>query len=314
MPIDEFKIDPNVKGQDWRAWEKPFAIVDVGEIGPEPAESPPFPVLGVGAVGGVAPDFVDAIVEPPITLERLIRSISANPNAASVVTGLLRAIPHTPDREALLMESLAFAVLQASDEHAAWLKRRAADGDALAPGALDLARDGDVLEVALNRPHANNAIDRPMRDALTEAFELATLDDSIRTVRLRAVGKAFSIGADLSEFGTTRDPATAHVIRSKTLPAHWLSMIRDKLEVHISGACVGSGLEMAAFARRLTASRQAWFQLPELAMGIIPGAGGCVSVTRRIGRHRTALMVLSGARIGAETALSCGLIDAIVDD
>ena len=77
---------------------------------------------------------------------------------------------------------------------------------------------------------------------------------------------------------------------------------------------MGSALEMAAIAGRITASPSAWFQLPELAMGVLPGAGGCVSVSRRIGRQRTALMILSGKRIGAQTALKWGLIDAIIDD
>jgi enoyl-CoA hydratase len=81
----------------------------------------------------------------------------------------------------------------------------------------------------------------------------------------------------------------------------------------VQGACVGAGLELAAFAQTLTASRKAWFQLPELAMGLIPGAGGCVSVSRRIGRERTALMVLSGQRMGAEVALRWGLVDRIED-
>jgi enoyl-CoA hydratase len=76
---------------------------------------------------------------------------------------------------------------------------------------------------------------------------------------------------------------------------------------------VGAGLEIAAFAARLTASPNAWFQLPELAMGLIPGAGGCVSVPHRIGRQRATLMMLSGRRISAITALHWGLIDAIED-
>ncbi len=82
----------------------------------------------------------------------------------------------------------------------------------------------------------------------------------------------------------------------------------------MQGGCVGSGLEMAAFAARLTAAPDAWFQLPELAMGIIPGAGGCVSLSRRIGRQRAALMIISGRRISARTALNWGLVDAIMDD
>jgi enoyl-CoA hydratase/carnithine racemase len=71
---------------------------------------------------------------------------------------------------------------------------------------------------------------------------------------------------------------------------------------------------MAAWAKRFTAAPGAWFQLPELAMGVLPGAGGCVSLTRRIGRQRTALLILSGKRITARTALGWGLIDAIVDE
>ena len=130
-------------------------------------------------------------------------------------------------------------------------------------------------------------------------------------VRLTGRGRAFCIGADLSEFGTTRDGVEAHAIRQATLPAASIARVGAKLEVRVEGACVGAGLEMAAFAGRLVASRRAWFQLPELAMGLIPGAGGCVSVAKRIGRQRTALMILSGRRIDAETALRWGLVDEL---
>jgi enoyl-CoA hydratase/carnithine racemase len=153
-----------------------------------------------------------------------------------------------------------------------------------------------------------------MRDALGDAFQLAAIDPSIEQVILRAEGKAFSLGADLDEFGTTTDPATAHAIRGATLPARMAALISGKLEARVQGACVGAGLEIAAFARRIVASPSAWFQLPELAMGVLPGAGGCVSVSRRIGRQRAALLILSGKRLSARRALDWGLIDAIVDD
>jgi enoyl-CoA hydratase/carnithine racemase len=163
----------------------------------------------------------------------------------------------------------------------------------------------------LDRPQARNAIDRSLRDQLFEAFTVAGLDPEVRSVKLRAVGSTFSVGGDLEEFGTTRDPATAHLIRSRTLPALALAGRAEILDVHVQGACVGSGLEIAAFAGRLTATPDAWFQLPELTMGLIPGAGGCVSVPRRIGRQRAGLMILSSRRINAPTALRWGLIDAI---
>jgi enoyl-CoA hydratase/carnithine racemase len=87
----------------------------------------------------------------------------------------------------------------------------------------------------------------------------------------------------------------------------------DRLNVHVQGGCVGAGLEMAAWAKQFSAAPDAWFQLPELAMGVLPGAGGCVSLSRRIGRQRTALLILSGKRIGARTALEWGLADDVVD-
>ncbi len=153
-----------------------------------------------------------------------------------------------------------------------------------------------------------------MRDALHEAFTLAALDPEIVQVSLRGAGRCFSLGAELGEFGTCRDPATAHDIRWRTLPARAAALCAEKLDVHVQGGCAGAGLELAAFARRFTAAPDAWFQLPELAMGILPGAGGCVSLTRRIGRQRTALLVLSGKRISARQSLAWGLVDAIVDE
>jgi enoyl-CoA hydratase/carnithine racemase len=232
---------------------------------------------------------------------------------AAVLDDLLRAIEGLPIGAALIAESLAYGLLQGSAGHARWLALRARPTPQ-PPGRVLLERAGNVLSITLNRPAAHNAIDTAMRDALREAFELAALDPEIERVVLAGKGKAFCMGADLDEFGTTRDPATAHAIRMATLPAHAIHPCADKLEVHVQGACIGAGLEMAAFARRIVAAPNAWFQLPELAMGLIPGAGGCVSLSRRIGRARTAELVLSGKRISARTALEWGLIDEIACD
>ncbi len=234
----------------------------------------------------------------------------ASPHAAAVLRDLLGAIAGLPVAEALVAESLAYGKLQARPDHAAWLAVRKPVAP-LPPGRVLTARGGDVLTITLDRPQAHNAIDVAMRDGLREAFEVAVHDPEVGRVVLRAAGKAFCIGADLSEFGTTRDPAEAHAIRMATLPAHAIAKCADRLEVQVQGGCIGAGLEMAAFARRIVAKPNAWFQLPELAMGLIPGAGGCVSVSRRIGAQRTLEMVLSGKRLSARTALEWGLIDSI---
>ncbi len=82
--------------------------------------------------------------------------------------------------------------------------------------------------------------------------------------------------------------------------------------MHVQGAAIGAGAEIAAFGSHITAAPRAWFQLPELKYGLIPGAGGTASITARIGRQRTAYMALSMARIPARTALTWGLVDAII--
>jgi enoyl-CoA hydratase/carnithine racemase len=83
--------------------------------------------------------------------------------------------------------------------------------------------------------------------------------------------------------------------------------------VELHGACIGAGIELPAFAGEVKAHGGTWFQLPELAMGLIPGAGGTVSLPRRIGRWRTAWMALSGSRLELDTALEWGLVDGRVD-
>jgi enoyl-CoA hydratase/carnithine racemase len=233
-----------------------------------------------------------------------------NSRAAAVLADLLCEIEGLPIEQALIAESLAYGLLQGSSEHAAWLEQRDAV-PVLPAGQVLIERAGGTLAITLDRPNAHNAIDRAMRDDLRAAFDIAANDLEVEKVILTARGKAFCTGADLSEFGTTRDPATAHAIRMATLPAHAIATCAGRLEVHIRGACIGAGLEMAAFARHIVAAPTAWFQLPELAMGLIPGAGGCVSVSRRIGAERMKELVLSGKRISAQTALDWGLVDVI---
>lgn len=295
--------------------KRPLAIVELAE-GIEAADIalPPYPVIGIGDSAHPLACSLDAVIEPPVKLEGVVRQIVANPLAAAAIVRLLRILPVLTPEQGLVAESMAYAMLQGSDEHKHWLAARRSSKELAQPGAVRLDRVGRTLIVTLDRPESRNAIDSGMRDGLHDAFVLAALDDDILNVTLRAQGRAFSLGADLDEFGTTTDPASAHAIRSLTLPALGALRCTEKLEAHVQGACVGAGLELAAYAARLCATSDAWFQLPELAMGILPGAGGCVSLIRRIGRQRTALMILSGKRLSARQALAWGLIDRIADD
>jgi enoyl-CoA hydratase len=300
----------------WSCTVDPMQPVGLVDLAAWPREMPlvalpSFPVIGVGDPAHPVAKYLDTVTEAPASVDCLIKQILGAPRAASVAVQLLRALTGLPADRALPIESFSYGLLQGSAEHAAWLAAPDRENSRSAAGRLLVERRESELLLTLDRPWAHNALDRALRDALFDAFTVAELDKDVTAVKLRANGKVFSVGGDLAEFGTTRDPATAHLIRAQTLPSLPLSRRPEILTVHIQGACIGAGLELAAFARRITAAPGAWFQLPELRMGLIPGAGGNVSLPRRIGRQRTALLILSGRRISAATALRWGLIDAI---
>lgn len=313
--MDALWLEPWMLWQDWRTVTATHLCVDLDQWpDDQPFDPrPPLPMIGTGRADHPQACQMDALASDTIPLDSLTCAITGNPRTSAILVQLLRSLEELPLDAALTVESLAFATLQSGSEHQAWLAKKGPMAT-VAPGDVRVERTDATLNITLDRPHALNAIDRAMRDALFEAFSLAAMDTSIARVLLRGAGRAFSMGADLSEFGSVSDPATAHAIRMLTLPARALLRRPDCVEAHVQGGCVGAGLEIAAFAARLTASPHAWFQLPELAMGIIPGAGGCVSLLRRIGRQRTAALILAGKRIKASVALDWGLIDAIVNN
>ncbi|MEU9291183.1 enoyl-CoA hydratase-related protein [Streptomyces sp. NPDC048275] len=115
-----------------------------------------------------------------------------------------------PVRDALDAESLAYSTLLGGAEFRRWHAARGPRPQPpTAPDPVLIARNGEILEVTLNRPARRNAYDRRTRDALVEALHLATLDDTISRVVLTGAGPAFCSGGDLNEFGTTPDAATA---------------------------------------------------------------------------------------------------------
>lgn len=244
----------------------------------------------------------------------LLANIQHSPMAAAVLVQLLRSTEPMAVADALVVESLAYSTLQSGPEFRRWHQAQPAPAARPATDsgpAVVIDRDGDRLLLELNRPASRNGMSVEMRDALVEALQLVLTDTSIRSVRLSGRGKCFSTGGDLTEFGTAPDPATAHIVRSLTVPGRYLAACAARVEAHVHGACIGSGIEFPAFAGRVTAAPDAYFQLPELRFGLIPGAGGCVSIPRRIGRQRTAWLALSGRRIPAAQALQWGLVDAI---
>ncbi|HEY1075538.1 MAG TPA: enoyl-CoA hydratase/isomerase family protein [Fontimonas sp.] len=275
----------------------------------------PCPVIALGSADTMLARACDTCVDNLAAAAPLLANIERSPRAAAVLVQLLRISEGMHLDDALVAESLAYATLQGGAEFRRWL---ALGEGGPAPAITDegdavlIERDGDSLQLRLNRASNRNGMSVEMRDALCEALRLVLGDETVRTVHLSALGKCFSTGGDLSEFGTAPDTATAHLVRSIALPGRLLARCAARVTVTVHGACIGSGIEFPAFAGTVEARPGAWFQLPELKYGLIPGAGGCVSIARRIGRQRTAWMVLSGEVVKARTALSWGLVDRML--
>ncbi len=301
------------------------SLTEVGEVGDRPASGAvrigfhrtgPLPTDGLDAFdillcGDVAaPRPWVGVDAPDVAAAALVSRIGAQPAAAGVAAQVLRTSQRLSFAEALVQESIAYSMLLASEGFRAW---RAANPPRNRPAddhprvAVETGADG--IEVRLNRPDARNAFDARMRDELCEALEFASEHPDAPPVVLTGAGPAFSAGGDLDEFGRAEDPGRAHLIRTLRSPARLAHALSGRLTARLHGACVGAGIEVPAAAARVTATAGAFFRLPEVSMGLIPGAGGTASIPRRIGRHRTCYMAISGDDIDLATALAWGLVD-----
>jgi enoyl-CoA hydratase/carnithine racemase len=251
--------------------------------------------------------------DPAAAASSLQAAAAACPQACLALSQVLRAGAGLDVPSALNVESFAYSTLLGGAEFRRWLTSRP-PRPIPPPGpepAVITERDGGSMRVTLNRPARRNAYSRELRDALVEALLVPVLDETVTRVVIAGAGPSFCSGGDLDEFGTAPDTATAHFIRTSGGAAGLLHRIAGRTEVRVHGACVGAGIELAAFAGRVIAQPGTSFRLPEVAMGLIPGAGGTVSVPRRIGPWRTLYLALSGSALDVDTAVRWGLADDV---
>jgi enoyl-CoA hydratase/carnithine racemase len=259
--------------------------------------------------GGQLASLLDVLVADPTAV---LRTVEHHPLASMTLAQILRATLQLDIDAALAAESAGYSVLQAGPEFARWRSTRAVRPSRDEGGAvIKLMRDGPTLSITLCRPEKHNAFNTAMRDQLYDALILAAADESIERVVIEGAGRSFSSGGDLDEFGSFPDPATAHLTRLARSAGRLLAAIAPKVEARLHGACMGAGIELPAFAARVVADPDTVISLPEVGLGLIPGAGGTVSLPRRIGRQRTCELALTQHRIDASTALEWGLVDEI---
>jgi hypothetical protein len=261
----------------------------------------------------ITPDLPQAMIDQ--TLEHLAGNLAAS-------TGLVQLLRQNSDlsvNQGLLLESLMYSTLQHGAEFESWLAQRNTKTKTIqrepvqTEPVIEISRRDDELTITLDRPDKHNAFSAAMRDELCQALYLAQADATIQHITLEGRGASFCSGGDLDEFGTARDSGLAHLTRTTRSPARLIHALADKTTAHLHGACIGAGIEMTAFAGRVTATEETTFALPEVGFGLVPGAGGTVSIPRRIGRHRAALLAISGCAIHAARALDWGLIDDVVN-
>jgi len=174
------------------------------------------------------------------------------------------------------------------------------------------ADDGLAL-VTLNRPQALNAFSVQMRDDLYEILSAIRQDDEVRAVIFKGSGeKAFCAGADLKEFLTAPSAVTARKIRAiRDLWRLFLSIPQPTIAA-LHGYVLGSGMEIALFCDLRIAAEDVIFGLPEVGLGILPGAGGTQTLPRILGMPGALDMLLTGRRLNGQEAFQMGLISQLV--
>ena len=173
--------------------------------------------------------------------------------------------------------------------------------------------DNGVAWLTLNRPHVLNAMNMAVRDEIWGAIAAVRDDPEIRVAVICGAGdRAFSAGADISEFGTA--PSYVDARRARQERDIWGAMLActKPLVAAIHGFAFGAGCEMSLFCDIRIASDDATFALPEVTLGYIPSAGGTQTLPRAIPPGIAREMILSGQPIDAATALRYGLVQRVV--
>ena len=171
----------------------------------------------------------------------------------------------------------------------------------------DLSKEGDVAIVTLNSPPVN-ALSAAVRDGLFEAFKQAKADDSAKAIVLICEGKTFIAGADISEFGGQMKGASLFDVENG---------IEDSPKpviAAIHGTALGGGLEVALCAHYRVAVPSAKCGLPEVNIGLLPGAGGTQRLPRIAGVEKALEMVTSGQHVPARQCLDMGLVDELAPE
>jgi 3-hydroxyacyl-CoA dehydrogenase len=171
---------------------------------------------------------------------------------------------------------------------------------------VDLRRDGAIAVIVLDNPPVN-ALSHPVRAGLLDALHRAKADPSVEAVVLAGAGRCFSGGFDITEFGRPFQPPGLIEIEEAC------EAMGKPVVVALHGTTVGGGLEVPLACHFRVASPDARLGLPEIKLGLLPGAGGTQLLPRLIGAEKTLKLITSGDPVSARQALADGLVDAVIE-
>ena len=174
---------------------------------------------------------------------------------------------------------------------------------------LIVTRHGRVLLLTLNRPAARNALNNGLLSELATTLEAAAADSDISVCVITGNERFFAAGADLNEMAEKDLAATLNDIR----PQLWarINAFNKPLIAAVNGYALGAGCELALLCDVVIAGENARFGLPEITLGIMPGAGGTQRLIRSVGKSLASKMVLTGESITARQALAAGLVSDV---
>ncbi|HEV2649879.1 MAG TPA: 3-hydroxyacyl-CoA dehydrogenase NAD-binding domain-containing protein [Rhizomicrobium sp.] len=176
---------------------------------------------------------------------------------------------------------------------------------------IDIRRSGRIALLVLNAPPVN-ALSAQVRAALFDALEAVGRDPEVSGVVIAGEGRCFCAGADVSEF----QGGNAHGISAGRDPAELTALMdafAKPVVAALHGAVLGGGLELALGCHYRVAAPETRLGLPEISLGVLPGAGGTQRLPRLVGPARAAEMILTGDAVNAAAALEMGLIDGVID-
>jgi 3-hydroxyacyl-CoA dehydrogenase len=171
---------------------------------------------------------------------------------------------------------------------------------------VELQRHGDVAVIVVDNPPVNT-ITAAARAGMTDAIKQVAADESVRAVLLRTGGNNFFTGADISEFSGPPKEAEYRELWAR------FEGLQVPMVAAMHGSSIGGGLELALACHYRIATPTAKFMLPEVTLGIIPGAGGTQRLPRLIGLDNALRMIFDAKPVDAPKARELGLIDAVIE-